>query len=396
MSSRIANIFSNEDIDFLLSLPEVSVAKAKVDTQSNVVCFNITLTDIIRNALHERLGLDMTNVSTIPMRWIKGDTAPHIDSGSTVFEHTYLVYLNGSPGEFIVDTTSYPIVANTAFIFNEGLSHRTLNTSNVPRLLLGPMNEFLNPVGGARTIYYYDNYADAVAHNGNTIGSQINTFVLVDTANVEAGSNLGSYTSWRVAYVTGIPMPVPPIGVYSNGFDLSTLIPDSIPLTFYVYPASNALCMAKGTRVLTPSGYVPVEDLEKFGYVTTADGRNVMIKHIHHSQHYNVGSLEAPFHVPAHAFAENVPSHDVKLSPDHLIHVGEDYWITPRTLSKRSEKVVQYGIGEDIHYYAIMTPNYFTDNLVIEDGVVVEAYGPRNILYSEVANAYCRRSQDDE
>jgi len=394
MSSRLTNIFSIEDIEFLLSLPEVITAKARVDTHSNVVYFNITLTDTIRNALHERLGLDMTNVSTIPMRWIKGDTAPHIDSGSSTFEHTYLVYLNSSPGEFIVDKTSYPIVANTAFVFNEGLSHRTRNTTSVPRLLVGPMNEFLNPVGGARSIYYYDNYTDAVAHNGNTIGSQINTFVLVDTANVESGSNLGSYTSWRIAYVTGNPTPVPPTGVYSNGFDLSSLIPDVIPYTFYVYPASNALCMTKGTRVLTPNGHVPVEDLEKFGYVTTADGRNVMIKHIHHSQHYNVESVEAPFHVLAHAFAENVPSHDVKLSPDHLIHVGDDYWITPRQLAKHSDKVVQYGIGGDIHYYAIMTPNYFADNLVIEDGVVVEAYGSRNIVYSQDMKAYRRIPQD--
>ena len=395
MSSRLSNIFSSDDINYLLSLPEVVTAKAKVDTQSNIVYFNISLSDTIRNALHERLGLDMTNVSTIPMRWIKGDTAPHIDSGSTAFENTYLVYLNDSPGELLVDTTSYPIEANTAFVFNEGLSHRTLNTNNVPRLLVGPMNEFVQPVGGLLAIMYYDNHDDALAHNSNSIARQDIRWDLGNTANFIEGS-IGTYTSWRIAYVYGDSIPVPPTGIYNNGFDLSTLITDGAYYSYYVYPASNALCVTKGTRVLTPSGYVAVEELEKFGHITTADGRNVMIKHIHHSRHYNVGTLDAPFHVPAHAFAENIPSHDVKLSPDHLIHVGEDYWITPRQLSKQSDKVVQYAIGEDIEYYAIMTPNYFVDNLVIEDGVVVEAYGPRNIIYSEVMTAYRRRSQDNE
>ena len=120
-----------------------------------------------------------------------------------------------------------------------------------------------------------------------------------------------------------------------------------------------------------------------------------MIKHIHHSQHYCVGELEAPFHVPAHAIAENVPLHDVKLSPDHLVHIGDDLWLTPRGMAKRSDNVVQYDIGKNICYYAIMTPNYFHDNLVIEDGVVVEAYGARDIVYDEEKKAYRRKAKED-
>jgi len=159
---------------------------------------------------------------------------------------------------------------------------------------------------------------------------------------------------------------------------------------------SPSLCLTEGTRILTPVGYRPVEQLEKFDYVTTADGRNVMIKHVHHSQHYYVGELEAPFYVPAHALAMNVPSHDIKLSPDHLVHVGDDLWLTPRGMAKRSDKVVQYDIGKTIHYYAIMTPNYFQDNLVIEDGVVVEAYGARDLVYDEEKKAYHRKAKEDK
>jgi hypothetical protein len=104
-----------------------------------MVYFSVPITDSIRDTLQSQFGLDLSTRTSIPMRWIKGDTAPHIDVGSSAFENTYLVYLNDCPGEIIIDSHSYPIEANTGFVFNEGLSHETHLTENVPRLLLGPI-----------------------------------------------------------------------------------------------------------------------------------------------------------------------------------------------------------------------------------------------------------------
>ena len=101
------------------------------------------------------------------MRWIKGDTAPHVDVGSSDFNNTYLIYLNDSPGELIIDSTTYPIQSNCGFIFNEGLRHETQYTENVPRLLIGPMNEFAQSVGSP--VSYYPTEADALAYT-NTLG----------------------------------------------------------------------------------------------------------------------------------------------------------------------------------------------------------------------------------
>jgi hypothetical protein len=42
--------------------------------------------------MEQNFGLDLSNVSEIPMRWIKGDTSPHIDVGTSNFENTYLAY----------------------------------------------------------------------------------------------------------------------------------------------------------------------------------------------------------------------------------------------------------------------------------------------------------------
>ena len=146
MPSIFSSIFSNEEIQYLLQLPEVVAAKDRVGS-SDKVQFIIPLTDGIRAALQTRFGLDLSSISEIPMRWIKGDTVAHVDRGSRSFENTYLVYLQDSEGEFVLGTDSYPITANTGFIFSEGTMHKTLNTGTEPRLLIGPMNEFAGSVG---------------------------------------------------------------------------------------------------------------------------------------------------------------------------------------------------------------------------------------------------------
>jgi hypothetical protein len=207
MSSIISDVFSPSEVDYLLNSPEALAAKERLGS-SNVVKFTIPVTDAVRSAIQERLHLDLTHVTTIPMRWIKGDTAPHIDTGASAFERTHLVYLNDSPGSFVLDTTSYPITANTAFVFNEGLTHKTLDTGLEPRLLLGPMNELAEPVGRnlppgyADVITYYANQADADASGslGASIGNSNSYTVGSGTGNsAVTGSGGPQTTIWAIS-----------------------------------------------------------------------------------------------------------------------------------------------------------------------------------------------------
>ena len=257
MSSPISNVFTSEDIEYIYSLPEVIQARERA-ASSNVVYFKISVTPTIREALQMRLGLNLSSVSEIPMRWIKGDTAPHIDSGASAFEHTYLVYLNNSPGEFVLGSQSYPITANTGFVFNEGLLHETQDTGLEPRLLVGPMNELAEPVGGA-SIVYFSNYEDAIA-GINIIALNSGSGVL---GTVTSGS-IGSYTSWRVAY----PGTPPPPGIYNNGFDLAVFG----LAAWRVYP--NITCLLEGTKILCLINgyetYRPIETLTPGTLVKTS------------------------------------------------------------------------------------------------------------------------------
>jgi hypothetical protein len=99
--------------------------------------------------IFDNFGLSL---NIVPMRWIKGNTVPHIDNGLKQFEKTHLVYLTDSQGEFLLENKSYPITKGSALVFNEGLRHETINTGLEPRLLLGPMSEEGLAVGAATTI----------------------------------------------------------------------------------------------------------------------------------------------------------------------------------------------------------------------------------------------------
>ena len=147
-------ILSNLDINYILNLPQVLKAKQQIDSLSKgTIYFSIELTHDIKLSLYNDTSLPVfLNTKTIPMRWIKGDTVPHIDTSTKSFDTTFLAYLTNSQGQLLIDGISYPISKLNAYLFSEGLLHQTIETGIEPRLLLGPMSEDGLSVGGATTI----------------------------------------------------------------------------------------------------------------------------------------------------------------------------------------------------------------------------------------------------
>lgn len=310
MASIYTNVLSNEELQYLHQLPEVVTAKASLDSRSaGMVYFSVALTDSIRAALQIRFGFDLSNVSSIPMRWIKGDIAPHIDVASSQFEHTYLLYLNDSPGELIIDSQSYPIEANTGFVFNEGLSHETRATSNTPRLLLGPMNEQAQPVGAPGSLYYYANQSDA-QNTINAIAGNNNPNYVVGS--VDFGS-IGAITSWRLAASSSGSSSQ--AIVYVNG---NTLNNDGNTATYHLYPA--APCFLEGTTILCQvdgvEKYIPVETIRKDTLVKTClDGFKKVVA-------IGKGSIQNPGDMT------RIENRLYKCSPSNYPALQQDLYIT--------------------------------------------------------------------
>ena len=234
--SIYSNVFTNEEIEHLNALPEVLAAKANLE-QRRMVYFTISLTPFLREALH-KTGLHLNDVSEIPMRWIQGDTEPHIDVGSSVFENTYLVYVNDSDGQFVLENTEYPITGNTAFVFNEGLMHKTQNTGTQPRLLIGPMNELANPVGNPFTpqsLNFFPTQADA--QNITNLIYQNSAFY-IRNLNQDPGGYSQTYSAWIVdpTYSISLGYNSTP---YTLGEDLpvDAYTPGDGFAQYYLYPA---------------------------------------------------------------------------------------------------------------------------------------------------------------
>jgi hypothetical protein len=146
------DLFTQEQLQQLRQLPEVQAAYEKISTRTSV-SFHIPLTDTLRQTLQKSFQLDLSTKTTIPCRWIKGDTPPHIDRGSSSFDTTYLVYLTDGQGTFCLGDEIYPIVAASGFSFPEGVSHEVTGTNGTTRLLLGPMSEQGFAVGAGQGLY---------------------------------------------------------------------------------------------------------------------------------------------------------------------------------------------------------------------------------------------------
>ena len=107
------------------------------------------------------------------------------------------MYLNDSSGNLVLDGTSYPISKGSAYVFNEGLPHETINTGFEPRLLLGPMSEQGFSVGRP-SITYFSNQTDAendIFINRLGLGD---SYTLGDLSD----GSIGSFTRWKIASIS--------------------------------------------------------------------------------------------------------------------------------------------------------------------------------------------------
>jgi len=296
MTSVYTDVLSDEEIHYLNQLPEVLAARGSLNSS-----FSVPVTDSIRAKLQSRFGVSLP--SSIPMRWMKGDTAPHVDVGVSAFKNTYLMYLNDSPGEFIIDSHAYPIRANSGFVFNEGLFHETQHTEDQPRLLMGPMNEFAEPVGGSITgIHYYAFEEDAI-NQTNQLDFSSNYVILP----------IGGYTSWRIA--SSSYGPSSQAIVYTVGNTL-----DSSGNTAYYNLYPSAPCFREGTTILCQvdgiETQVPVEQLKTGTLVKTRlDGYKPVVL-------LGKGTIQNPGH------DERTENRLYKCSPSKYPDLKEDLYIT--------------------------------------------------------------------
>ena len=266
-----ASVLTPEHIQFIHSLD--TVIRHRPHLPYSNVRFTCALPAEIKAAIHTALGLDLSNVAQVPMRWVHGDTASHIDVSHGTFENTYLIYASSSEGDFVLGDQSYPIREGCGIRFNEGISHHTVGTGTAHRLIIGPMNERGQPVGAA-PISYFASEADALSHT-NQIGYGGYTV-----------QNINGITSWRIA--SNSDGTSSQSATYYVG---DVLMDDGI---YDLYP--NAPCLLEGTTVLCQINGVdqeiPIEQIRKGTMVKTVENGYQRVAFIGRTVITNSGSME--------------------------------------------------------------------------------------------------------
>ena len=146
----------------------------------------------------------------------------------------------------------------------------------------------------------------------------------------------------------------------------STWAPTSADAAFTV------ACFTAGTRIATPGGDRPVEALREGDHVASAFGGSAPViwigmRHLECSAHPRPEAVW-PVRIAAHAFGPGRPDHDLRLSPDHAIHV--DGVLIPARALLNGSRIVQQPTRA-VTYYHLELPRH---GVVLAHGLPAESY----------------------
>lgn len=151
-----------------------------------------------------------------------------------------------------------------------------------------------------------------------------------------------------------------------SNIDLGILRDTGVPVT------ANVECFARGTRIETTRGPVRVEDLAIDDLVVTVRGVAKPIVWIGHRgvdcRRHPRPERVLPIRIAAGAFAPDVPSNDLLLSPNHAIYIGDV--LIPAYCLRNDVTVMQLD-RDRIDYFHLELPDH---DVVLAEGLPVETY----------------------
>jgi hypothetical protein len=149
--------------------------------------------------------------------------------------------------------------------------------------------------------------------------------------------------------------------------------PTGNPATTEIVVGGTAPCFAKGTRIATDRGEVPVESLRVGDRVRTVlDDDMQEIVWIGHrradcTRHPKPKAIW-PVRISAGAFGAGRPSRDLFLSPDHSVYANEVLIPVKRLINGTT--IVQVPVDE-VAYFHVLLPRH---EVLLADGLTVESY----------------------
>jgi hypothetical protein len=160
-------------------------------------------------------------------------------------------------------------------------------------------------------------------------------------------TSAGSYAFTSVSFAA-------PVSGYTAAFDATSGL-----------EAITFACFVEGTRIRTPRGEVPVENLQVGAELALASGGTAPVIWIGRQ---SVRQCARPVRFRANAFGRHVPRRDLLLSPDHAVHLG-DVLIPIRYLVNGCT-IVQENIDHVTYYHVELASH----DVILAEGLPCESY----------------------
>jgi hypothetical protein len=149
MTTTYTDIFTADEISVITSLDSVIDAEKNVSYpySPSSFCFTAELPDSIKETIKTKIGLDLFNISDVPMTFLKGDTIKSVYKGDSDFDNVYIIYLTDTTGGIHINTISVEIKKGNACVFQSGFKCEIMSAGCCPwhlspqYLMIGPMSE---------------------------------------------------------------------------------------------------------------------------------------------------------------------------------------------------------------------------------------------------------------
>ena len=185
----------------------------------------------------------------------------------------------------------------------------------------------------------------------------------------------------------GFPIPTPndDFGTETGGQSLDRTPDGSDTIVSNATPDPGIPCFLTGTRILTANGYKPVEELEIGEKVQTADGNVKEIKWIGYrtcDPNQITDTLRSyPILIKAGALGDNLPLHDLYVSPNHSMFV--DGLLINAGALVNDISIVKTEPTETFVYHHVELENHC---LLVAEGSATESYLPQKLNRDEYDN----------
>lgn len=217
-------------------------------------------------------------------------------------------------------------------------------------LIGGAGDDFLTGGEGSDTFYY--NQGDG---NDTIWGGEGSDQVLVYAP--------GGYTKTQDGLYTRVTFTETGQSIYVSS---ATIVDSPTPLP----------CFAEGTAIMTARGEIPVETLRVGDLVVATRGNRTVLAPIVWLGHAKVDvaahprrETVAPIRISAGALADRMPASDLRLSPEHALHI--DGHLVPARLLVNDGSIVQEKHASRVTYWHVELQHHA---ILVANGALAESY----------------------